>query len=103
MYVAVAELPVSIVSSPPIPDNGVYQVGYSVSLTCQAQGGHLPLVYSWNSTCNGLCFAPGEATPSIGRNAIHSIDSGNHTCSVTDYSGRTGNTTVQISVSGNVP
>ena len=36
----------------------------------------------------------------VGRNALHSIDSGNHTCSVTDYTGRVGSATVQIVLSG---
>lgn len=96
----VRELPVSVISNPPTPGNGVYQVGSSVSLTCQVRGGYPPLVYSWNSTCDGLCFVPGETAAVIGTNALHSIDSGNHTCSVMDYTGQTGNAVVQITLSG---
>ncbi len=42
----------------------------------------------------------GETSNFITRNALHSIDSGNHTCSVTDYTGRTGNATVQVVLTG---
>ena len=95
-------MPVNVIASPPLPSNGLYQVGSSVSLVCQAQGGHSPLTYSWNSTCTGLCFVLGETASIIRRNAIHSIDSGNHTCSVTDYTGQAGSATVQITLSGNI-
>lgn len=100
LLVAVAALPVTITSNPRVPDSGKYLVGSSLSLTCQVQGGHSPLSYSWNSTCNGLCFVPGETTVSVRKSALHSIDSGNHTCSATDYTGRTGNATIQINISG---
>ena len=99
-FTVVAELPVSVTSSPPVPANGLYQVGSAVDLTCRAQGGESPILYSWTSTCSGFCFVLGETTNYIRMNALRSIDSGNHTCSVTDYTGRTGNATVQINLSG---
>ena len=95
----VAELQVNI-STNPVTETGVYQAGSSVTLTCQAYGGSLPLSYYWNSTCDGNCFTLEEATQSVGESALHSRDSGNHTCSVTDYVGHTGNATTQITVSG---
>ena len=98
--IAIAELPVNILSSPSIPFGGVYQVGSSISLTCQPQGGYPPLVYTWNSTCNGLCFVLGETTNFVRKNPLHSIDSGNHTCSVTDNDDHTGSATVKITLSG---
>lgn len=100
LFVVVAELPVTIVSRPAHPDSRVYQVGSSLTLMCMAQGGHLPLTYSWNTTCDGDCFTLGKKTDSVGRSALRSIDSGNHTCVVTDYAGQTGSATVEITVSG---
>ena len=88
------------ISANPVTETGVYQAGSSVILTCQAYGGSLPLTYFWNSTCDGSCFALEETTQSIGVSALHSRDSGDHTCSVTDYVGHTGNTTTQMNVSG---
>jgi hypothetical protein len=99
-FTAVVELPVTIVSSPLAADGGVYAVGSSLDLTCRVQGGYPPLSYSWNSTCSGLCFVLGETVNSVRKEVLHSIDAGNHTCSVVDYTGRTGNTTIQIALSG---
>lgn len=94
-------LPVNIVPNPPLPDSGVYPVGSSIDLTCQVQGGYPPLMYTWNSTCTGgFCFVVGETTGMIRQSALHSIDSGSHTCSVTDYTGQTGNSTVQFNLTG---
>lgn len=86
----------TIVSTSSLPDS----VGSSLSLICQAQGGHPPLLYNWNSTCDGLCFVLGKMAGSIRKSALHSIDSGNHTCSVTDYAGRTGSATMELTLSG---
>lgn len=98
--IVVMALPVSIIPSPPTPEAGAYQAGSSITLTCQVQGGYAPLTYSWNSTCDGVCFALGETTNSISKAALHSVDTGNYTCTVTDYTGRTGSATIQISLSG---
>ena len=89
------------ISSNPVSDGGVYQAGSSVVLTCQANGGALPLTYYWNSTCDGSCFVLGEITQSVESIALHSRDSGIHICSVTDYVGNTGTATIQMTVSGN--
>lgn len=71
-----------------------------MSLTCQVERGTPPLTYNWNSTCDGLCFVPGKTAQYIEERAIHSKDGGNHTCSVTDYTGHTGNDTIQMIVTG---
>ena len=57
-------------------------------------------MYYWNSTCDGDCFVLGETTQFVVNSALHSRDSGIHTCSVTDYVGNTGTSTIQITVSG---
>lgn len=100
LFAVVEELPVTIVPTPSIPDSGTYQIGSSLILTCQAQGGHLPLTYSWNSSCDGLCFILGETTTLVRKSALHSTDSGNHTCSVTDYAGQTGAAAMELTLSG---
>lgn len=98
--VVVPRLPVTILASPGLPESGAYQAGSSLTLTCQAQGGHAPITYNWNSSCIGLCFVLGETVSTVTKNPLHSIDSGSHTCSVTDYTGRSGNNTAPIAVSG---
>ena len=90
------------ISSNPVSDGGMYEAGSPVVLTCQANGGALPLTYYWNSTCDGgSCFVLGEITQPVESIALHSRDSGIHTCSVTDYVGNTGTATIQMTVSGN--
>ena len=42
----------------------------------------------------------GSTTQSITQTALHSVDSGNHTCSVTDALGNQGMTTIQVTVVG---
>lgn len=88
------------ISSSPVGEAGVYQAGSSVTLTCQAYGGSLPLTYVWNSTCRGNCFVLEEITQSVTRSALHSRDSGIHTCSVVDYVGHSGFAMIQMTVSG---
>lgn len=96
----VSRLPITVVASAEQHESGAYQVGSSLTLTCQAQGGHAPVTYNWNSTCVGLCFVLQETVNNITKNALHSIDSGNHTCSATDYTGQSGSNTIPITVSG---
>lgn len=99
-FVVVSRLPVTILASAGQPENGAYQVGSALTLTCQAQGGHAPITYNWNSTCSGLCFVLGETVNTVMKNPLHSIDSGSHTCSATDYTGRSGSDTLPVAVSG---
>lgn len=89
------------ISSSPVGESGVYQAGSSVTLTCQAYGGSLPLTYVWNSTCEN-CFVIEVIMQSVTRSALHSRDSGIHTCSVVDYVGHTGFAVIQMTVSGRV-
>lgn len=89
------------ISSNPVTTTGVYQAGSSVILTCQAYGGYHPLMYNWNSTCDGNCFVFNEETQSVRDSSLHSGDGGLHTCSVTDYVGRTESSTIRMTVSGN--
>ena len=93
-------LTVSIAATPSLPNNGLYPVGSSLSLACQAQGGYSPLSYNWNSTCSGICFALGATTSTITRSVLHSADSGIHTCTVTDYIGHTGTSMIQVGLTG---
>ena len=87
------------ISSSPVGESGVYQAGSSVILTCQAYGGSLPLTYVWNSTCEN-CFVIEVIMQSVTRSALHSRDSGIHTCSVVDYVGHSGFAMIQMTVSG---
>ena len=70
-----------------------------MSLVCNVEGGVLPITYNWNSTCDG-CFTLGKTSQTIQHNALHSRDTGNHICSVEDYTGHSGNDTIQVIVSG---
>ena len=80
---------------------GYYFPGQSVYLNCSAEGGVDPLVYQWSSTCSGNCFVLSQnSQPSISQAVLHSVDSGNHTCTVTDYVGSTDSAVFQISVVG---
>ena len=95
-----SELQINI-SSTPHTTSGVYRAGSSASLVCNVEGGVPPLTYKWNSTCNGLCLITfGKTSQTIEHSALHSRDTGNHTCSVEDYAGHSGNDTIQMTVSG---
>lgn len=98
-YAVGSELQVNI-SSTPVTNDGTYQAGSSVSLVCNAEGGTLPLTYEWNSTCDGPCFTIEKTMQAIGKSVLHSRDTGNHTCSVEDYTGHSGNDTIQMVVTG---
>lgn len=91
-------LDVSIMVSPP---GVVHQASSSLNLTCGVSGqSNTQLSYQWTSTCSGNCFVLGGRVSSLMQTALHSIDSGNHTCLVTDAFGNRGMTTVQIAVVG---
>ena len=93
------ELNVAIRASPP---GLVHQVFSSVNLTCTVSGIHRsPLSYRWTSTCTGSnCFVLSVSTPTVSKSSLHSVDSGNHTCLVTDALGNSGSATVEIQVTG---
>ena len=70
-------------------------------LQCVADSRFAPVVITWNSTCNASCFVlqqTGEEV--IMTDVLHSADSGNHSCTVSDDVGNTGHTTVEIRVVG---
>ena len=73
-----------------------------MTLTCNAEDGHLPLAYEWNSTCSTGCFITNQTTQSITQDVLRSIDSGVYTCIVTDYVGRNGNGSITLTVTGTV-
>ena len=84
------------------PDQGpIYTPGSMVQLTCSAGGGFGPLVTNWTSTCTGSCFVLQQSTQdSIMTDILHSVDGGNHTCTVHDDVGNSGSATIEIIVSG---
>jgi len=46
------------------------------------------------------CFVQGQTENTIEKNILHSVDSGNHTCTVTDDVGNTGSATYEVRVTG---
>ena len=83
------------------PDQATYAPGQQISLNCSAEGGVDPLIYQWSTNCAGNCFVLTQKNQStITQEALHSIDSGNHTCTVTDDVGSTDSAVFQIAVSG---
>ena len=89
---------VSIIASPP---GVMHRASSSLNLTCSISGlSDTQLSYQWISTCTGNCFVLGSRVQSLMKTALHSIDSGNHTCSVTDTLGNSGMSTIQIVVFG---
>ena len=83
------------------PSGVLHQASSSLNLTCSVQGqSDAQLSYQWTSTCTGNCFVLGSTTQSITQTALHSVDSGTHTCSVTDALGNQGMATIQMTVVG---
>ena len=91
-------LDVQILVDPP----GIrHQASSSLNLTCTVSRlASAPLTYQWTSNCNGNCFVLHNEDSTIFSNALHSIDSGNHTCSVTDALGNIGTAMTEIVVHG---
>ena len=84
------------------PDQGTeYTPGSSVHLQCLADSRFAPVVTTWNSTCNGGCFVLQQTGQQVIRtDVLHSADSGNHSCTVTDDVGNTGHTIYEMHVVG---
>ena len=79
-----------------------YRAASTLTLTCQATGGSGTISYLWTSTCTG-CFISSatEESQAVGRTTLQSVDSGNHTCTVTDSDGgEMGSATIEINVVG---
>ena len=84
-----------------IERNGTSQVGASLQLVCQV--GNTPthpigaVVYEWTSTCSGGCFVLGQSrAATVGTQYLKAVDSGTHTCTVTDGVGNRGSSSVNI-------
>ena len=83
------------------PHRTTHQASSSINLTCTVMGMYsTPLTYHWTSTCTGKCFVLLGRTPTLTESSLHSIDSGNHTCTVTDALGNSGTASTEIVVSG---
>ena len=83
------------------PPGVTHRASSSINLTCTVTGmSYHPLSYQWTSTCTGNCFVPLGRTSTLIKSSIHSIDSGNHTCTVTDALGNSGAATIEIAVTG---
>ena len=85
-----------------VPDQGAtYSPGSTVQLMCSADGRFGPVVTTWTSTCMGSCFVTQQSNQeSIMKTVLHAVDGGNHTCAVEDDVGNTGNSTIEMLVSG---
>ena len=88
-----------------IERNGTSQVGTSLQLVCQV--GNTPtlpigaVVYEWTSTCSGGCFVLGQSrAATVGTQYLKAVDSGRHTCTVTDSVGNRGSASVNITTTG---
>jgi hypothetical protein len=88
-----------------IQTNGTSQVGTHQFLACQA--GLSPtapigaVTYEWTSTCSGDCFVLSQSTAAtVSTQYLKAVDSGTHTCTVTDSVGNQGSANVEISTSG---
>lgn len=97
-----AAFPIPVTIADSLPDQGpVYSPGSELSLTCSADGRFGPFMTSWTSTCTGSCFVLQQSSQeTITTAVLHSVDSGNHTCSVVDDVGNTGYSTIEVQVSG---
>lgn len=71
-------------------------------LTCQVEGGTGYYSYQWSSNCSGNCFVTNQTSMTVVREGLRSTDSGNHTCTVDDDAGNSGDGSVLINVKGKV-
>ena len=79
----------------------IYTLGSTLMLMCSVDGRYGPVNISWTSTCTGVCFVVQQSSQVlITKSVIHSVDSGNHTCTAVDDVGNTGSSTVEIRVEG---
>lgn len=84
------------------PQGVIQQAASSLNLTCSASGAlSPPLSYQWTSTCTGNCFVLQQGrSQTLIQSSLHSIDSGNHTCRITDDLGNSGTATIEVAVNG---
>ena len=78
-----------------------YEPGSAVLLNCTVVGAVAPVVYQWTSTCMSDCYVLKQSSQGIVQTTVlHSTDSGNHTCTVTDNVGSTSSATIEVNVAG---
>lgn len=94
-------IPVTILDISDLDQGAKYTPGSSVQLQCLADSRFAPVVTTWNSTCNGSCFVLQQTTREvITTDVLHSVDSGNHSCTVTDDVGNIGHAMKEMHVVG---
>ena len=74
-----------------------------VTVTCIAVGGTPTVQYQWSSTCRDCPFQesnPKSNSSVILRTAVHSSDTGIHTCTATDTTGNTGMNSTGFTITG---
>ena len=79
-----------------------YPPGSTLVLNCSVSNPFGPEMYLWSSSCTGNCFIQGQTESVVEKNILHSIDSGNHTCTVTDDVGNAGSATYEVRVTGTI-
>ena len=78
-----------------------YHIATSVTLTCQVGLEAVqPVSYQWSSSCSGQCSVAGQTDNTVTISLLRSIDSGTHTCIVTDNVGTIGNGSLHFNVTG---
>ena len=78
-----------------------YQVDSPVTLTCHVGSEAVqPVSYQWSSSCSGQCSVAGQTDASVTIPLLRSVDSGTHTCTVSDSVGNSGNGSIQFNVTG---
>ena len=83
------------------PSGPTYQAATPVNVMCRVSGDYYtPVTFQWSSTCTGDCFILDSNLPNVNQSALHSIDSGLHTCTVIDAVGNTGSASIRMNVVG---
>ena len=71
--------------------------------TCREQGTSGAVTFHWSSTCRDCPFQstkPESTNSVIRRRALHSGDTGTHTCTVNDNQGRAGIASIVMNIKG---
>ena len=71
--------------------------------TCRVQGTSVAVTFQWSSTCRDCPFQstkPESASSVIRQPALHSGDTGTHTCTVNDNEGRAGIASIVMNIKG---
>ena len=70
-----------------------------VNVNCIAVGGSGAVRFQWSSTCRSCPFQS-AASQTISRAAVHSGDTGIHTCTAVDGTGNSGNGSITFNIVG---